>query len=456
MTARCCHLLAGTVLLCGWLAFVLAGDKLARLTAASWGSELASLAQGQSEDLARFAQNRMREGLWLLSLMVLWAGVHAGLDGWFRRGLPRDKRWLGHAVAGFVGLNVWVALAANTAGFWLLLGVGRLVPGVATGEEPYRQFQFKRCVAGEVAAPFRIVLVGSSQTHSQIDAAMLNERLGTNGCWATDLHFPGCQATELPLIEPQLARARPHLIVVYLAESALYFSKSARHASRFLTLGQLADRWTREALPYLSPREIGYGVLGDVLPLFRCRDAVGYRLLGRELMGLQANPRNPAPVDMRRNAEVRSAAYRVSRESVFKQQAFEEFLARCGRAGSRVLVLPGTESPLLADSVDPEVHLDFARFLAGLADRHPQVVLVPAAALPEQMQADYEPEDLLHANREMRLRFTLKVVEILRELLHEQGGRQGVNTGAWDSAGERTRGHQIASPELGCFSTANP
>ena len=396
---------AWATLLLGWVGYALAGGRLSQLVAGRFGGVLLRVGQGKFNDPSVFVQGRLRELLWLATLSLLWAVAHQALDRLCRaRGGGGRWRWVAHGVAGFVLLNVWIGCAANTALFWGVLGAG-------AGVQNYMQFQFKRVMAGEVNTPMRAVLVGSSQTRAQIDEGLLNARLGMN-LWTTELHFPGCKAYDLLLIEPQLARAHPQFVVCYFNEGYLYTGSHSETPPNFLGFGQLPDAWRRGAFAHLSGVEIGCGLLGDALPLFRCRGIVSQRLLGATTLQMkQAHYDAALVVDLEARARDNARNFRLDAGADFQQRAFEDFVTRCERSGRKVVLLTGGYNPVLARQLDPRLRADMLGFLDGLAARHANVVLVPASALPEQTPADYD--DLNHVNVPMQRQFTERLAVLM-------------------------------------------
>lgn len=412
MKSRRFQLAAGIALLMGWLAYLLAGGGVARLIAGRFGGVLMRVGQGKFNDPVVFVQGRMREALWLATLALLWMLAHQVLDQWWRSRISKERwRWVAHGLAGFVLLNVWVGFAANTALFWGVLGAG-------VGVENYMQFQFKRAVASEVKVPVRAVLVGSSQTRAQIDEGQLNQRLGTN-IWTTELHFPGSKAYDLLLIEPQLERVHAQLVVCYFTEGYLYVGSHGEVPPNFLSLAQLPDAWRRGALGHLTGEEIGYGLLGDVLPLFRCRAVVSQRLLGAMTTHMKQTQYDSAlEVDLDTRAKEIARTFRLDAEADFQKRAFEDFVIRCEKAGRKVVLLTGGYNPVLTRHMNPELRADMIQFLDGIAARHPNVVLVPQSALPVQTPADYA--DLNHVTEAMQQRFTERVADMMKDWVAAQ------------------------------------
>jgi hypothetical protein len=389
---------AGVGLLLGWFGYLAFAAPLAWFLGRHFGGVLLRIGEGKFDHPAVFVQGRMREVLWLATLAVGWWAAHALLDRCVRgRGGEQRWRWAAHGATGFLLFNLWVGAAAQTALFWAVLGTG-------AGVQNYMQFQFKRIVLEENPAPVRAVLVGSSQTRAQIDESRLNRRLGTQ-LWTSELHFPGSKAYDLLLIEPHLRRANPQWVICYISEGYFFVGSHGEVPPNFLTFGMLPDAWRRGALAYLSGEEIGYGLLGNALPLFRCREMLSQRVLGFAAVNLQqAQYDDSLDTDLDARARKAAQSYRSNEESAFQKQAFEDFVIRCGQAGRTVVLLEGGYNPVLARHMDPGLRSEMLTFLAALSARHPNVMRVPEAELPLQTPADYS--DLNHVNEDMQRRFT--------------------------------------------------
>ncbi|HLP75406.1 MAG TPA: hypothetical protein VK327_00690, partial [Candidatus Paceibacterota bacterium] len=406
------QMLAGTFLLIGWCGYFGIGAHVSKIIAGRFGSILWRIARGKINDLPVFVCGRFREFLWLLTLATVWATIHMLMNRSLEKRTNGQRwRWTVHGVTGFVLLNVWVGAAANTALFWGIIGGG-------AGIQNYAQFQFKRIVFEENAAPRRAVLVGSSQTRAQIDEDQLNRRLGTN-LWTTELHFPGSKAYDLLLIEPKLRRANPQWVICYLSEGYFYTGSHGEVPPNFLAWRQLPDAWQRGALKYLSNDEVGYGLLGDILPIFRCRDVISQRVLGSVAVNL---PQTRYDASLITNLEARAGltakSYRSNRESEFQKRAFEDFIIRCEQAQRTVVLLEGGYNPILARQLDPAIRADMLKFLAELNKRHPNVIVIPSEDLPVQLPTDYS--DLSHVTEEMQGRFTQFLAGWLQKRLAEQ------------------------------------
>jgi hypothetical protein len=401
MKLRRFYLIACLLLLGSWVGYWLAGGWLARFVAACAGGALLRLGQGKFNDPVLFVHHRLHEALWLVSGLLVWVAI----QGLFHRMIARDGReqrrpwtpWLTHSLVGFVLLNGWIACASHTALFWAVMGAG-------SGVENYMQFNFKRTLLEELHAPRKAVLVGSSQTRSQIDENLLNSRLGTN-LWTTELHFPGSKAYDLLLIEPQLRQADPDLVICYFSENYLYAGSVGETVPNFFGFSKLPDAWERGALKYIGGEGIAYGLLGDALPLFRCREIMSRRVLGFAVMNLKQSNYDASLVeDLTQRARAMAPGYRLNAESDFQKRAMEDFVRRCQAAGRTVILIDGGFNPILMQAIDPAVRQDQAEFLAHLERDFANVIVVPSEALAVQTAADFE--DLNHVNPDMQRRFT--------------------------------------------------
>jgi hypothetical protein len=401
-------LLVALLLASGWLADALVGPRVAQWLAARCGAALLRMGQGKFTDAALFIQHRLHEAIWLTTLVAVWLAAHWLLGEVMNHRCKNFRsRWAVQGIAGFVGLNVWLAAAMNTGLFWGALGAGGNM-------HVLMQFHFKRLMMEENPTPHRAVLVGSSQTRAEINEDQLNDLIGTN-LWTTELHFPGSHGYDVFLIERQIRRANPQLVICYLSEGYFYSDSGGPMLPNFFSLRDLPDAWHRGALHYLSGAEIGSGLLGDLLPVYRLREIFAQRLFGATATQLKQQQYNTAlTVDLDTRAQVMAASFRISPESDFQKTAFADFVGRCQQAHRRVLLLVGGYNPLLEQRINPAVHADMLHYLDQLKARYSAVTLISPTELPEQTPADYD--DLNHVNADMQSRYTAGLARLLAHL----------------------------------------
>jgi hypothetical protein len=279
------------------------------------------------------------------------------------------------------------------------------------------QFHFKRILLEENPMSRRAVLMGSSQTRAQINEELLNQRLGTN-IWTAKLTYAGVQGYDLLLMERQITRAHPRVVICYVTEGYFYMGPTSATFPYFFQFRDLPDEWRRDGGRYLLGKSLFAGLFGDLLPLFRCREMSAQRLFGFLILNLnQLQYDRALQPDLEARARENAAGFHLSGVSDFEKQAFEDFVARCQQANRQVILLVGNYNPILARQIDPAIRADMTRFLDRLKNHYPCVVLVPPGDLPEQTPADYE--DLTHVNRDMQCRFSENLADQLPKLLSQ-------------------------------------
>jgi len=260
-------------------------------------------------------------------------------------------------------------------------------------------------------------LAGSSPVDVQIDHRQLNRELGAR-YYVADLGFPSTRAYDFLLLEEGLVAQKPEVIVCYLSE--LNFFNTAlsdgfplffgcKDAREFLKLG---------GKPSWSWQKFSFGLLGDVLPVFRLRDLFAERLLGKELADLPQRERNAAlGTDLERRAREAAPGFQEDEQSRFCMDAFERFVANCRAKRWRVVLCCGQLNPILERKLAPTLRPKMLTYLNSLASRYENVIVVSEQQLPAQSEQDYE--DLTHVGTPARILFTTAIAGILEKLPSE-------------------------------------
>lgn len=404
------YFVACAVTALGWIVYAVAQRRVAALICNRLGGEILKLGQGKIRDVNVFVAHRFWESLWLLSLALFLIGAQHCFNHLTRARIGH-QRWAVQGFAAFVLLNLWTGAAVHTALFWAAMRAGAGVQNLA-------QFRFKQVLAEEHSDIRQAVLVGSSQTRAQIDEDLLNELIGRR-LWTTELHFPGSHGYDLLLIERQLQPIHPQIVICYVSEGYFYNGSHGEAPPNFLSFRDVPDGLRRGAERYLSSDEIISGLVGDALPLFRCRDAIAQRVFGPTTLHLlQQEYDTSLNSDLNARARQFAVDYRMDRQSDFQKKAFADFIKRCVAAHRRVFLLSGGYNPILERQIDPAVHADMINFLGALQNRYPLVTVVPASDLPDQTPSDYD--DLSHVNSAAQRRFTDSLARLLDRSLIDQ------------------------------------
>lgn len=346
-----------------------------------------------------FVQHRLVEGAWLvllgLGLVMACAALKWVLAKWEHF---RCYGWIYCALTAFAALNVWTFAAMHTCLFW-----GALYTGQATAN--LAQFNFKKVLLKENSAGRQLLLLGSSQTLAQLDEDRLNRRF-RDQIWTTELHFPAATGFDLLMIMRRLKGFPGQDIACYVSENSFYAPFYSESAPYFFSVADLPLLSSLGCLPQLIHRHFGYGIAGEVVPLFRCRGPLTDRVLGRTL-GSLAQSEYDATLDTNlvKRAQELAPKFRLGHEQDLQKEAFELFIVEAAKQGRRVTILEGQFNPVLGSMIDPAVRPDMRKFLSRLAKDHPNVVLLREEVLPRQSAEDYG-NDLTHVNHEGEARFT--------------------------------------------------
>src|ERR1051326_363136 len=199
-----------------------------------WGAKILQAGDGKFSDAAIFLQHRIIEGAELLIVTngLLAAGVGAG--SLLARRASRLWKWTGYSVFGFLGANLWLKFVTSTCLFWCCFWNGKGTTDNLT------QFHIKLLLSDENPAPVKVVLAGSSQVRTQIDAHWLNDRLGSN-IFTTELHFPGNRTFDFLFLNRELGSRKADAVVCYLSEENFFAGAVSDGFPFFFGFGDLPE-----------------------------------------------------------------------------------------------------------------------------------------------------------------------------------------------------------------------
>jgi len=397
-----------------WALWFLLGKPVAGLVASLWGDRLLKLGDGKFTDPALFVQMRLHDLALLASVAGLLALACLLTMSWFRVRFSMRFRWAANTLLFLLSFNIFGAIASHTVLFWCLLFTGE------GNTHNYTQYQIKRGLMAEIAAPRQAILLGSSQTHAEIDKRLLNARMGRQ-LWTTELHFPGARSFDMLLCLEDLPDVKFDCVICYLSEGYFYSganSEAAMFFMRFRELGQFYDCGGKMVNP---GRFFTYGLIGDAVPLFRLREPVISRLFGYRILGLNQERRDlTLSADLAERAKSAATNYHLGSESDFQKRAFEVFARKCRERHARLVLCCGQLNPILSRALDPGLRPDMLTYLHKLASQDPNIVLLDESQLPVQTEKDYK--DLTHVNEAGQVRFTEYIETVLQKLLITRPG----------------------------------
>jgi hypothetical protein len=396
--------LGGVVLL--WVLFFIFGHRLATAVTATWSSAIARIAKGKVASPVDFVYWRMCDALWLGTLAVVLVAVFL----WFLRRqwvarITGREMWVFYSVLVFVCLNVWVGFAMQRPLFWALLYSGE-------GTSNYTQFKLKETLTREGPPVRRAILLGSSQTRAQIDENILNSQLA-NQLWTTELHFPGSTATDVALVTRHLGHVRADFVIVYISEGYFFSGTMKNSVPYFASFRDVS--WFRNigANEVFRSRDLYIGLLGNMAPLFRCRESLTQRILGTAFTELKQAEYNEAlDTNLVKRAEETAKNVKRGAHTALEKRAFERFLQETKIRGSRVLILAGQLNPVLGERIDPTMRPEMLQFLHEMGQKYSHMALIDGAPFLANVADDYQ--DLTHITPEAQERFTVALADLLR------------------------------------------
>ena len=396
------------VTLATWLACAVLARPLSAGIAHRWGQAMVRAGDGKFSDAAVFLQHRIYEGAVLLTLALGLGVAGMGLGTVLARRMAPLWKWVPGSVITFVGVNLWTKLAIGTCLFWCLFWNGKGTTNNLT------QFHIKLLLMQENPAATQVALGGSSQIHAQIDPRLLNRQIGSN-IFTTELHFPGNRTFDYLFLDDKLGGRKADAIVCYVSESIFFNGAVSEGLPLFFGFRDLPAFLRLGGKPQWAPKTLGLGLLGDVLPIFWLRDPISQRVLGDAVAGLgQAELIASLTSNLEQRAVGAAAGFRSDAQSEFCFAAFEAFVARCQAEGRTVVLCCGQMNPVLARHLNPALRPKMLTFVAQLAAKYKNVVVVQESDLPAQTEADYQ--DLSHVTPAAQIRFTEAFGRILQGL----------------------------------------
>ena len=391
-----------------WALLAFTGRCAAEKVTSRFGASILAGNDGKFTNVERFVEGRLRDGVVLLTAACWLLLVYRLAAVWANRRFPAPANWIARGWCAFVCLNLFAGVASHTLLFWCLLfnGKDRTIN--------YTQYQIKQRLLKEAEARSQAVLMGASQTRTQIDPKVLNDRLGAK-VWTTELHFPGSTPYDMGLCLERLPKARVDYIITYFSEAnffgqhddgRLMYFFGCRDLRHYCELGQGKPPFDRYMVA---------GLLGDVFPLYRVWEPLVARAWGWRVANKEQE-RYDAALDtnlVSRAHEEAKGMYFVP-DYDFQKQAFMEFAKMCRERGCRLIVCCGQMNPILERALDPRLRPSMLSFLREQAAKDPNIVLLDESQLPPQVESDYE--DLTHVNHTNRLRFSQFIGDKLEAL----------------------------------------
>ena len=391
-----------------WALFGFLGNRASSSLSSRFGPQILARADGKFTNVQSFVKGRFRDAALLTTAACLLILAHRKLSAWAVRRLQTPARWVVQAWSAFVCLNVFAAVAARTVLFWCLLFSGK------DHTINYTQYRIKEALLEEAAAPRQAVLMGASQTRTQIDTKVLNERLAGK-LWTTELHFPGSSPYDMTLCLERLPKVPLACVITYVSETTFYGKPDNERLMYFFGFRDLPAYFALgPGKPKFDRFEV-CGLMSDIFPLYRVWDSIIARARGFEASN-KAQKLYDASLEENLEERARRDAEGLGfwPESNFHKAFFAAFAKMCRERGCRLVVCCGQLNPIAERALNPNLRPDMMAFLRDQAAHDTNMVLLEASQLPPQVEADYD--DLTHVNAAARARFSQYIAEVLDKL----------------------------------------
>lgn len=407
---------SGVILLILWLVLLLLGDAIVNAVCARYGERLLAIGAGKFHDPAVFLKERWAEGVWLVT--IAWGVccvVKIVAAVWISR-IPAGIRGIALGMIWFILINVWMAAAVQTTAFWLPFFDSKVFDGPA-------MYMMKRPLLGEEKPAYQIVLLGNSQTNSNIEEGLLRNMLGKNMSVA-ELHLPGVRGMDLYNVAQDLRGETVDLVIVYATELYVYGQDSVSMIPEFFHARDLATLQRLGGWDFVAVEQKWAAVTNDLLPTFRFRRSLASRVLGKNLTSIGQMVHDVSlEGDLEARAQRISHDMERSRTLDFEKSAFGEALQTFVAQGTRVVLIRGTQNPILQNVLPVSMRADFDSFLEQLAQRSSgKILVVQGQTLMPTQSTDFV--DLTHMGSPAQARMTEALAVYLKEqsLVQESTG----------------------------------
>ncbi len=391
-------LLAGT-----WLCFGLFGQWAADTLAKHLGGTILRVGGGKFDDPSAFILGRLIEALWLSSsallLIIAVMALHQKLQSWCR---SRSVHSLTLALVVFAAINAFAWHSGRTILFWSLFFDKANVDNFA-------QYQIKTTLLRETKNRRRAVLIGNSQTNTNIDEVRMNQLIGAK-LWSTELTQPGARGFDTLTLTRNMPLQSGDLVICYLSEVFFYGEGGGGVAADFLTFNELPDLLELNGLDQVPFAAIRSGLIGHMIPLHRYRKSLSNKLLGWAMVNLeQVRFDSSLETNLESQAKRRAAHLRENRSSGFEKAAFRRAVSELTAKGCNILLIAGHTHPALQHHMDPGLRRSMLDFLQVVeAENHGRVSIIDGAEIAVPKEADFV--DLVHFGKNAQANFTHSLV----------------------------------------------
>lgn len=401
-------LIAAILLAGAWLGFGLFSQWAADTLAERLGGTILRVGGGKFDDPSAFILGRLNEALWLSSsallLIIAVMALHRKLQSWCR---SRSVHSLALALASFAAINAFAWHAGRTVLFWSLFFDKAQVDNFA-------QYQIKTALLRETKNRRRAILIGNSQTNTNIDEVSMNQWIGDK-IWSTELTQPGARGFDALTLTRGMPLQPGDLVICYLSEVFFYGAGSGGVTADFLSFGELPDLLDLNGFNYIGPEAIRTGLIGQLLPLHRYRRSLSNKILGWSFVNLDQQRFNASlELDLETQARRRAIHLQEDEISTFEKAAFSRAIRELSARGCMTLLIAGHTHPALQRHMNPSLRPSMLHELGKITTENKgKVFVIDGSHFSVPTEGDFV--DLVHFSKEAQAHFTRALIAYLTE-----------------------------------------
>ena len=306
--------------------------------------------------------------------------------------------------------NVFAWCAGQTVLFWTLFYN-------KTQVDNFAQYQIKSALLREMSRRPHAILIGNSQTNTNIDEVLMNQMIGGR-LWTTELSQPGAGAFDLLTLSRNMPLVKGDIIICYLSEIYFYGNgNSGGVPSDFFGFSEIPDVLSRKGWDLFPKGAIRSGLVGRLVPIYRYRNSLSHAILGWQIVNVKQSEFDASlETDLEEQARRRAPTLTLGRSSGFQQSAFAAAVAELSSKGCTTILIAGDTHPKLQKHMNSEVRKDMMAYLDRLRDAGKgSVIVVEGSEFFTPEESDFM--DLVHFRKPSQERFTRRLIPYLETII---------------------------------------
>lgn len=394
-----------------WMLYFLSAEQLSQWVGNHYGAVLSRIGGGKFDDPALFVKGRIREIVFLSTMAALLGYPGIAINRWLKRKqawLPARGIIMGTLI--FILANAFAWCAGQTVLFWTLFYN-------KTQVDNFAQYEIKSALLREMPQRRHAILIGNSQTNTNIDEVLMNRMIGGR-LWTTELSQPGASPFDLLTLSRNMPLVKGDIIICYLSEIYFYGDGNAGGVpADFFGFSEIPDVHSLKGWNLFPKGAIRSGLIGRLLPIYRYRNSLSHRILGWQIVNLKQYEFDASlETDLEEQARRRAPKLKMGRFSRFQQASLAAAVAELSTRGCTTILIAGNTHPKLQKHMNPRVREDMTAYLERLrVAGKGNVIVVEGSEFFTPKDSDFL--DLVHFSKPSQERFTRLLIPYLESII---------------------------------------